>query len=89
MATGTRRRRTKEQIVTRDRYFIEVVGGARREAKFHLAITALTEAQTAALNAEEEVELRVIRQPLLGQEHVAYRVVRDEDGAVLTYTEED
>jgi hypothetical protein len=86
-----RRRRTGSGDVpaSRDRYSI-IVNGARREAKAHLPQLALYEAQWEAEHADKELNIEVTRQPLLGgQEHVAYRVIRDECGVVLTYTEED
>jgi hypothetical protein len=97
MASATRSRRRKaDRIVGRDRYYIidakyPCLGEV--EARQHAPLLALVQAQDMALRADGPVELHVMRQPLLGgQAHVAYRVVREEDGegwAVLTYAEED
>lgn len=88
MALGTRRRK-QEQIVGADEYRI-CDNGVCVEAKHHAKLLALIQAQHMLERRDAPGELHVIRKPLLGgREHIAYRVVRDEDGAVLTYPEED
>lgn len=58
-----------------------------RESHHQDADLALVEAQQAALNATTAgYAVEVVRRPIgIGREAVLYRVVRDEDGTVLTH----
>lgn len=73
----------------RDTILIRVLGYAdgERQAHHQDASLALVEAQSAALELEHPTTLEVVRRPIgMGREAVLYRVVRDDEGAVLTHT---
>jgi hypothetical protein len=89
-ATPRRRRRAESRVpASSDEYQLRR-NGTSVAAKYNVATLALLQAQQQAEEHDGAVEIRVVRKPLLGgQEHVAFRVVKNEDGDVLTYAEED
>jgi hypothetical protein len=85
VAPPTRASRGKVKVDVLDGRDTYRVVGADVPAQAWAAV-ALTRAQTAALNATDPITLTVCRDSLFGAPAELYRVVRTEDGVVLTFT---
>jgi len=78
------RRKTDDKIGAEAWQIIGPNGEVLRETGFGAEV-ALVLAQALALYYDKETELTVQLRPLFGEPDVLYRIVRDEDGAVLTH----